>query len=113
MELYYSESMLPEERDLRLTWKAEDAQRKVSAGNRMTVTAIGGMASATGLAIGAYPSVFFLTFFMCLFVANGVMLVLAVRHGNDGRRERRLVTRERERLAVLSLAKYKREVEGE
>lgn len=113
MELYYNGSMLPEERDLRLTWKAEDAQRKVSAGNRMTATAIGGMASATGLAIGAYPSVFFLTFFMCLFVANGVMLVLAVRHGNDGRRERRMVARERQRLAVLSLVKFKKELDGE
>lgn len=113
MELYYSESMPPEERDLRLTWKAEDAQRKVSAGNRMTATAIGGMATAAGMAISAYPSVFFLTFFMCLFVANGVMLILAVRHGNDGRRERRMVARERQRLAVLSLVKFKKELDGE
>lgn len=105
-------SVIPEvEKELRLRWKAEDAQADISSGNRAMAGGIGGMiGSAFWLTqLGAGFSVLLTILFCLAVVGNGTLTYLGYRRGAKGRKVKREVRRTRELNAAVELAKLNKE----
>lgn len=92
------------ERDLRLRWKAEDAQRMVSWSNRWAT--LGGVLTMSSVGFSyTSPTWWGAAVSLVLAGVSGVLGGKMIAVGNKGRALRRTVARDRERLAVLSLMK--------